>query len=67
LVETHEGKDNLEDIGVDGKMILKWVFKKWDRVMDVRNLERNGDMWRALLLAVMNFGFPLNEGKYLSS
>ena len=26
--------DNLEGVGVDGRMILKWIFENWDWGMD---------------------------------
>jgi hypothetical protein len=25
-----EGKNHLEDPGVDGRIILRWIFRKWD-------------------------------------
>jgi hypothetical protein len=30
LVGKPEGKVNLEDIGVDRKIILRWIWRKWD-------------------------------------
>jgi len=25
-----EGKNHLEDPGVDGRIIIRWIFRKWD-------------------------------------
>jgi hypothetical protein len=30
LVGKPEGKRPLEDPGVDGRIILRWIFRKWD-------------------------------------
>jgi hypothetical protein len=45
--------------GVDGKIILRWIFRKWDVVgMDWIRLAEDRDRWRALVNAVMNLRVP---------
>jgi hypothetical protein len=50
-------RDHLEDLGVDGKIILKWILQQWKRGMDWIVLARNRDMWNTLLNAVMILRF----------
>jgi hypothetical protein len=44
----------LEDLDVDGNMILKRNFKTWDGGMDWIDLAKDTDRWQALVNVVMN-------------
>jgi hypothetical protein len=46
--------DHLGDPGVDGRIILKWIFKKWDGGMDWIELAQDRDRWRVLVNGVIN-------------
>jgi hypothetical protein len=45
LVGRYEGKNHLNDFGVEGRTILKWIFKKWD-----------GEAWTGLIWLTIRTG-----------
>jgi hypothetical protein len=59
--------EHLEDPRVDGRIILKWIYEKWDRNMDWIDLAQCGERWRAVVNAVMNLYVPFNVGNFLTS
>ena len=46
--------DHLEDPGVDGRIILRWIFRKWNGDMEWIDMAQDRDRWRAFVKAVMN-------------
>jgi hypothetical protein len=50
--------DHLEDVGVDGRIILKLTCERLDGGTDWINLAQDRDRWRALVNAVMNLRVP---------
>ena len=45
LVRKPEGKRPHGRLGMDGRIILKWMFKKGDEGMDWVDLAQDGDTW----------------------
>jgi transposase len=55
----------LEDPGVDGRIILKWIFDSLDRGVDWIFLAQDRDRWRAVVNAVMNLRGSIKCGEFL--
>jgi hypothetical protein len=55
--DLREG-DHLGDQGIDGRIILKRIFKKWDWDMNWIELAQDRDRWRAVVNVVMNLRVP---------
>jgi hypothetical protein len=50
-----EGTNYLEDLGLDGSIILKWILKKEDGNVGCTGLAKYRYKWRALVNTVMDF------------
>jgi hypothetical protein len=51
-------RDNLKDPGIDGRIVCRWIFRKWVRGMDWIDLAQDRGRWWELLNAVMSLRFP---------
>ena len=52
-------RDHVEEIGVDGRIILNWILKEFGfGGMEWIDLTRDRDRWRAFVNAVMNLRVP---------
>jgi hypothetical protein len=52
-------RDRWGDPGVDGRIILGWIFRKWGCGCEERIvLAHDGDRWRALVSALRNIRVP---------
>jgi len=50
--------NQLEDLGVNGRIILEFILRKWDGGMDWTDLVQDRDRVRPLVTAVMNLRVP---------
>jgi hypothetical protein len=58
LVNLKE-RDHLEDPGLDRRMILSLIFRKWDlETWTGSSMAQDRERWRALVNAVMNLLVP---------
>ena len=62
--ENLRERDFLGDLGVDGRILLRWIFRKWDGGTDWIDLSQDRDRWWALVNAVMNLPFPHTAGTF---
>jgi hypothetical protein len=56
--ENMTERDHSEYVGIDGRIILKYKFKKWIEGMDWNDLAQGRIRWQAPVNKVMNLRVP---------
>jgi hypothetical protein len=51
-------REHLDDPGLDERVILKGIIKKWDGYLNWIDLAQERDSWQAYLHAIMNLWVP---------
>jgi hypothetical protein len=63
-------RHHLEDPGLDGRIVLRWIFRTWNGGggggMDGIDLAQDRRRWRALLTTVMNLRGSIKCGEFLT-
>ena len=49
---------HLEDPGVNGRIILRCIFRNWGGGMDWIDLVRDRDRWKTFVNAIVNLWIP---------
>jgi len=57
---------HLEDVGIDGRIILEWMFEKEWRGVDWMHLAQDRDQWWALVNTLISLWVPQKAGNFLT-
>jgi hypothetical protein len=67
-LENLKRRDHLEELGLDGRIILKWMFREiCCEGVDWMRMVQDRQKWRAVVNAVMEIRFTQKVGNFLSS
>jgi hypothetical protein len=75
LVEIRKGarwgnlkeRDHLEDLGVNWRIILKWMLNKYGGFTWIGFIWQTKDKWHAVVNTVLNFRVPYNANNFFTS
>jgi len=67
MLSLHRLIDQLGDRGVDGRKILRWIFRKWDVGYGLDRAGSGKGRWRAPVNVVMKLRVPYNAGNSLTN
>jgi hypothetical protein len=65
--ENLRERDHWGDSDLGRRIILRWIFRKWDVGYELVEMAQDRDRWWALVNEVMNLRILQNAGNFLTS